>query len=246
MNILVIGAGGREHSILLKLKESNQCDKLYAMPGNAGTSEIATNVTGFDVNNDHSEIIKFVKEKNIELTVVGPEEPLIYGIVDSFEKAGLNIFGPSKRAAILEASKTYSKDFMKKFNIPTADFENFSDFDKAFNYIKEQNQFPTVVKASGIAAGKGSVICFSLEEAENTLKEIMVDKIFGDSGDEVVIEEFLIGEEASIFAVSDGDKFKILVSAQDHKQIYDGDKGPNTGGMGTYAPAPVLTNTLME
>ncbi len=245
MNILVIGAGGREHSILLKLKESSSCEKLYAMPGNAGTSEVATNVSGIDVNN-HNEVIDFVKENNISLTIVGPEEPLIYGIVDSFEKEGLNIFGPSERAAILEASKTYSKDFMRKYNIPTADYKNFTTFDEAFGYVKGKNQFPTVVKASGIAAGKGSVICFSLEEAEKTLKEIMVDKIFGDSGNEVVIEEFLIGEEASIFAVSDGNKFKILVSAQDHKQIYDGDKGPNTGGMGTYAPAPVVTNELME
>ena len=159
MKILVIGAGGREHSILLKLRESSSCEKLYAMPGNAGTAEIATNISGIDVN-DHNKIIQFVKENNIDLTIVGPEEPLIYGIVDSFEKEGLNIFGPSKRAAILEASKTYSKDFMKKYDIPTAEFENFTDFNKAFNYVKEKNQFPTVVKASGIAAGKGSVICF--------------------------------------------------------------------------------------
>ena len=245
MNILVIGAGGREHSILLKLKESNSCEKLYALPGNAGTSQVATNISNIDVNN-HSDIIEFVKQNNIGLTVVGPEEPLIYGIVDSFEKEGLNIFGPNERAAILEASKTYSKDFMKKYNIPTADFENFSNYNEAIAYIKEKNQFPIVVKASGIAAGKGSVICFDFPETEKTLKEIMVDKIFGDSGNEVVIEEFLIGEEASIFAISDGNNFRILTSAQDHKQIFDGDKGPNTGGMGTYAPAPVITDDLMN
>ena len=243
MKILVVGSGGREHSILRKLKESSSVKKLYCLPGNAGTSKIAENVIIQDINID--KLISFVKTNGIDLTVIGPEQPLIDGYADRFIEEGLNVFGPEQKAAMIEGSKAFSKDIMRKYNIPTAEYENFTDYDKAKEYLSEQ-KIPIVIKVSGLAAGKGAVVCFTREEAKSILKSMMVDKEFGDAGNEVVIEEFLTGEEASIFAVSDGNYYKILPSAQDHKAIFDGDKGPNTGGMGSYSPAPIVTDALLK
>ena len=243
MKILVVGSGGREHSILRKLKESSSVKKLYCLPGNAGTSKIAENVIIQDINID--KLISFVKTNGIDLTVIGPEQPLIDGYADRFIEEGLNVFGPEQKAAMIEGSKAFSKDIMRKYNIPTAEYENFTDYDKAKEYLSEQ-KIPIVIKVSGLAAGKGAVVCFTREEAKSILKSMMVDKEFGDAGNEVVIEEFLTGEEASIFAVSDGNYYKILPSAQDHKAIFDGDKGPNTGGMGSYSPASIVTDALLK
>jgi len=243
MNILVIGSGGREHSILLKLKESSRVENLFCLPGNAGTREISTNV---DMKvNEFEGISQFAKDNSIDLVVVGPEDPLTDGITDHLENNNLTVFGPSKNAAQIEGSKVFSKELMKKYKIPTAAFETFSEFEEAVTYLKKVN-IPIVIKASGNAAGKGSVICETMDDAKKVLNEIMVKKIFGDAGNEVVIEEFMRGEEASVFAICDGKHYKIMVTAQDHKAVYDGDKGPNTGGMGTYAPAPVMNNEMLE
>ena len=243
MNILVVGSGGREHSILRKLRESKSVEKLYCLPGNAGTGEIAENV---DLpQSDIDSLINFVKDEHIDLTIIGPEQPLIDGYADRFIQEGLNVFGPESKAALIEGSKAFSKDLMQKYNIPTAKYENFTDHEAAKDYLSKQS-IPIVIKASGLAAGKGAVVCLSEEEALSTLKSMMVDKEFGEAGEEVVIEEFLTGEEASIFAVSDGHYYKILPSAQDHKAIFDGDKGPNTGGMGSYSPAPIVDDKLLK
>ncbi len=243
MNILVVGSGGREHSILRKLRESKSVEKLYCLPGNAGTGEIAENV---DLpQSDIDSLINFVKDEHIDLTIIGPEQPLIDGYADCFIQEGLNVFGPESKAALIEGSKAFSKDLMQKYNIPTAKYENFTDHEAAKDYLSKQS-IPIVIKASGLAAGKGAVVCLSEEEALSTLKSMMVDKEFGEAGEEVVIEEFLTGEEASIFAVSDGHYYKILPSAQDHKAIFDGDKGPNTGGMGSYSPAPIVDDKLLK
>lgn len=243
MKILVVGSGGREHSILSKLNESKTVEKLYCLPGNAGTGEIAENI---DIHNlDIDKLIEFVKAENIDLTVIGPEQPLIDGYADRFIKEGLNVFGPESRAALIEGSKAFSKDLMKKYNIPTAEYQNFTDYELAKDYLSHQS-IPIVIKVSGLAAGKGAVVCFTEEEAHSTLASMMVDKEFGDAGNEVVIEEFLTGEEASIFAVSDGNYYKVLPSAQDHKAIFDGDKGPNTGGMGSYSPAPIIDDEILK
>ncbi|NOR44012.1 MAG: phosphoribosylamine--glycine ligase [Candidatus Delongbacteria bacterium] len=243
MKVLVVGSGGREHSILSKLNESKTVKKLYCLPGNAGTGEIAENIVIHDMNID--KLIDFVKSNGIDLTVIGPEQPLIDGYADRFIEEGLNVFGPESKAAMIEGSKAFSKDLMKKYNIPTARYQNFTDYDKAKDYLSKQS-IPIVIKVSGLAAGKGAVVCFTEEEAHLTLKGMMVDKEFGDAGNEVVIEEFLTGEEASIFAVSDGNYYKVLPSAQDHKAIFDGDKGPNTGGMGSYSPAPIINDSLLK
>lgn len=243
MNILVLGSGGREHAIIKKISESPLAEKIFCIPGNAGTSEFAENVS-LDIKN-HETVIEFVKRNNIELTVVGPEDPLTSGIVNSFERAGLLIFGPTKEAADIEASKAFSKDLMKKYIIPTADYMTFTDHNAASDHLRSKKH-PVVVKASGLAAGKGAVVCRTIEESLEALGQMMLEKTFGSAGDEVVIEEFMTGEEASVFAVSDGEHYKILAPAQDHKAAYDGDKGPNTGGMGSYAPAPVITPDLMQ
>ncbi|MDA3886788.1 MAG: phosphoribosylamine--glycine ligase [Candidatus Delongbacteria bacterium] len=243
MKILVVGSGGREHSILSKLNESETVEKLYCLPGNAGTEEIAENI-GID-NLQIDKLIEFVKAENIDLTVIGPEQPLIDGYADRFIKEGLNIFGPESRAALIEGSKAFSKDIMHKYYIPTAKYKNFTDYEAAKDYLSQQI-IPIVIKASGLAAGKGAVVCFSEEEANSTLASMMVDKEFGEAGNEVVIEEFLTGEEASIFAVSDGNYYKVLPSAQDHKAIFDGDRGPNTGGMGSYSPAPIINDEILK
>lgn len=243
MNILVLGSGGREHAIIKKLSESPSAGKIFCIPGNAGTSELSENVS-LDIK-DHKNVIDFVRRNEIGLTIVGPEDPLTSGIVNSFEQEGLMIFGPTKEGAEIEASKAFSKDLMRNYDIPTADYRIFKDHKEASDFLRSKKH-PVVVKASGLAAGKGAVVCASLKESLEALDQMMVDKAFGRAGDEVVIEEFMTGEEASVFAISDGEHYRILAPAQDHKAAFDGDKGPNTGGMGSYAPAPVITHDIMK
>ncbi|PID26529.1 MAG: phosphoribosylamine--glycine ligase [Candidatus Cloacimonadota bacterium] len=241
MNVLIIGSGGREHSIGNKLKSEGH--KIYCAPGNGGIEAIAENV---NLNiSDFKSIVNYVKSNGIDLVVVGPEDPLINGITDYLQLNGIATFGPTKKAAMIEGSKAFSKDLMKKYNIPTANYQNFTNYDEALSYV-ENHSIPVVIKASGNAAGKGAVICNSLDEAKSTLKDMMINKVFGDAGKEVVVEEFMIGEEASIFAICSEENYVILPPAQDHKAIYDGDKGPNTGGMGSYAPAPVVSPELLK
>ncbi len=236
MKVLVVGGGGREHALCWKINKSPLVEKVYCAPGNAGIKDIAECI---DISaTDFEGLISFTKENDVELTVVGPEIPLSFGIVDEFEKEGLKIFGPSKAAAQIEGSKVFSKNLMKKYNIPTAKYETFTDLDKALEFTKELDT-PFVVKADGLAAGKGVIICNSIIEGEKALNSIMNEKAFGEAGDHVVIEQFLIGEEASFFAFTDGVNVLPLESSQDHKAIYDGDTGPNTGGMGAYSPAPI-------
>jgi phosphoribosylamine--glycine ligase len=243
MKILVIGSGGREHALCWKIKQSPKAAKLYCAPGNGGISALAecVNIKADDI----AGLLKFAKENQVDLTVVGPEVPLVLGIVDLFEGEGLRIFGPSKAAARLEGSKVYAKSFMKRWEIPTANYAAFTDLKPALAGLKDFI-LPVVVKADGLAAGKGVIICQTLEEAEAALKTIMAERVFKDAGKKVVIEEFLVGEEASILAVADGKDFLILESSQDHKRIFDNDEGPNTGGMGAYSPAPVVTPARME
>lgn len=241
MKILVVGSGGREHALAWKIKQSPKVSELYIAPGNPGTASCGTNV---DIKaEDIDGLLAFALRENIDLTVVGPEVPLTLGIVDEFEAVGLKAFGPNKKAAILEGSKAFSKDLMKKYNIPTADYGNFTDIDEAKRFI-DNGKFPVVVKASGLAAGKGVIIAEDKEEAFSAVDSIMKDNTFGEAGSEVVIEEFLSGEEASFIAVTDGKTILPMASSQDHKAVFDGDKGPNTGGMGAYSPAPVLTEEL--
>ena len=243
MKILVIGSGGREHALCWKIAKSKLCDKLYCAPGNGGISETAeiVNIKTDDITG----LLNFAKERKIDLTVVGPEIPLVAGIVDKFESEGLKIFGPSKKCALIEGSKVFSKELMKKRNIPTADFKVFDNADEALKYLAGK-QAPLVVKADGLCAGKGVVVCKTIMAAQDAVKEIMVKKIFGHAADRVIIEECLIGEEASIIVVSDGKNIVPLASSQDHKRVFDGDKGPNTGGMGAYSPAPVVTGALFK
>ncbi|HXK49310.1 MAG TPA: phosphoribosylamine--glycine ligase [Clostridiales bacterium] len=243
MNILVIGSGGREHAIIKKLRESSKSGRIFCIPGNAGTAVDAENVN-IDTK-DHDGLIKFAKDKSIDLTVVGPENPLTDGIVDSFRKSGLTVFGPTKAAAELEASKAFSKELMRKYHIPTADYRIFKNAEEAVEHLRS-SKHPIVVKASGLAVGKGAKVCMTLEESLEAVSSIMSDRCFGSAGDEVVIEEFMAGEEASVFAVTDGKYYRIFAPAQDHKAVFDGDRGPNTGGMGSYAPAPVITPVLMK
>lgn len=243
MNILVIGSGGREHALCWKIRQSPLVGNLYCTPGNAGIENEAkcVDISATDVDS----LVEFVKKNDIGLTVVGPEQPLSEGIVDIFEKNGLKIFGPSKAAAELEGSKVFSKNLMKKYNIPTAQYETFKDMQSALEWIK-QIDTPFVVKADGLAAGKGVVICNSVQEGERAIRSIMEDKVFGAAGSEIVIEEFLKGEEASFFVFTDGRNFVSLQSSQDHKAVYDGDKGPNTGGMGAYCPAPIISDEIRQ
>lgn len=241
MNILVVGGGGREHTIIYKLKQSKNVDKIYCAPGNAGIQELAECI---DISaTDIKSLLNFAKSNNIDLTVVGMDDPLVMGIVDEFEKEGLKIFGPRKNAAIIEGSKSFSKELMKKYNIPTANYEVFDNYNKAYEYVKKQNM-PIVIKADGLALGKGVLICNKVEEAENALKSIMIDRKFGDSGNKVVIEEFLTGPEVSILSFCDGKTIIPMVSVQDHKRALDGDKGLNTGGMGTFSPSRVYTDEI--
>ncbi|RNB81021.1 phosphoribosylamine--glycine ligase [Brevibacillus fluminis] len=242
MKVLVIGGGGREHAILWKLAQSTRVTKLYCAPGNGGTEEVAQNVP--IGAHDFAALSQFVKDEGISLTVVGPEDPLLAGIVDFFSERGLPIFGPSSQAAQIEGSKTFAKDLMKRHQIPTAAYESFTDYEAALAYLRAQGA-PIVIKADGLAAGKGVVVAESLEEAEQALAQIMQDGVFGNAGARVVIEECLRGEELTLLSFVDGETVKPMITSQDHKPAYDGDKGPNTGGMGTYAPVPQMSNELV-
>jgi phosphoribosylamine--glycine ligase len=243
VKILVIGSGGREHTLVWKIGQSPLVSKIYCAPGNAGTSESAENIS--IESTDIKGLTEFAVKNSIDLTVVGPELPLTLGIVDEFEKKGLKIFGPSKLAAEIEGSKVFAKYMMKKYKIPTARYESFDSPDKAKDYISKIG-VPLVIKADGLAAGKGVIICNAIDEAMKAIDLIMTEKAFGNAGDKVIIEEYLKGEEASFMVLSDGEDIIPLASAQDHKQVYDGDKGPNTGGMGAYSPAPVITEKISE
>lgn len=240
MNILVIGSGGREHALYWKLSESPQTEQIYAIPGNPGMG--ASAAIALD---DHAAILRFVKEHEIGLVVVGPEVPLMNGLVDKLEAAGICAFGPHANAAEIEGSKSFAKDLMKKYGIPTARYEVFTAAEPARAYIRQEGA-PIVVKADGLAAGKGVIVAMTEQEALDAVDAIMEDHSFGDAGARVVIEEFMEGEEASLLAFTDGTTIRPMISAQDHKRAYDGDRGPNTGGMGTYAPAPVMTPEMTE
>ena len=240
MNILVIGSGGREHALYWKLSESPQTEQIYAIPGNPGMG--ASAAIALD---DHAAILRFVKEHEIGLVVVGPEVPLMNGLVDKLEAAGICAFGPRANAAEIEGSKSFAKDLMKKYGIPTARYEVFTAAEPARAYIRQEGA-PIVVKADGLAAGKGVIVAMTEQEALDAVDAIMEDHSFGDAGARVVIEEFMEGEEASLLAFTDGTTIRPMISAQDHKRAYDGDRGPNTGGMGTYAPAPVMTPEMTE
>lgn len=240
MNILVIGSGGREHALFWKLSESPQTERIYAIPGNPGMGEM----TDIAVT-DNAAILQFAKEKDIGLVVVGPEVPLMNGLVDDLEAASIPAFGPRANAAEIEGSKSFAKDLMKKYGIPTARYEVFAEAEAARAYIRSEGT-PIVVKADGLAAGKGVVVAMTEQEALDAVDAIMENNSFGDAGERVVIEEFMEGEEASLLAFTDGTLIRPMISAQDHKRAFDGDKGPNTGGMGTYAPAPVMTPELTE
>lgn len=243
MKVLVVGSGGREHAICWKLLQSPKVDKIYCAPGNAGIGEIAELVPIGAMEFD--KLAEFAKANDIGLTVVGMDDPLVGGIVDKFEEEGLRVFGPRANAAIIEGSKAFSKELMKKYNIPTAAYETFDNYEAALEYVKK-GDFPVVLKADGLALGKGVLICNNLEEAEAGLNTIMVDKKFGDSGNKVVIEEFLTGQEMSVLSFCDGKTIVPMVSAQDHKRALDGDKGLNTGGMGTFSPSRYYTPELAE
>jgi len=245
MKILIIGSGGREHALAWKIRQSPLVREIFCLPGNAGTDEIAKNIPM--KMNDHAGILAFAREQNIDLTVVGPEQPLTEGIVDLFTSQGMKIFGPTKAAAEIEGSKVFAKHFMKKYNIPTAEFRTFNVAERydAERYINEV-PVPIVLKADGLAAGKGVTVCESKEQALEVLSMMMDEKHFGDAGNNVVIEELLVGEEASVFAITDGREFITLSPAQDHKRILDDDLGKNTGGMGAYAPALIITEEMMD
>lgn len=243
MRILVIGSGGREHALCWKIRQSPLVKELFCAPGNAGINKDAKCV---DISaTEIDKLLQFVKRNNIDLTVVGPEMPLTLGLVDVFEKEGLKVFGPSKAAAELEGSKIFSKNFMKRHMIPTAEYRTFADCDEARRFIRTVKS-PFVVKADGLASGKGVVLCNSIAEGEKALNSIMLDRVFGEAGDNIIIEEFLRGQEASIFVITDGEKYLVLEPSQDHKAVYNDDKGPNTGGMGAYCPAPIVTKTLLK
>jgi phosphoribosylamine--glycine ligase len=239
----VVGGGGREHALVWKIAQSPKVTKIYCAPGNAGISEQATIVP--IKANDLNGLLQFSLKEKIDLTVVGPEDPLTQGIVDLFELKSLFIFGANKKAAEIEGSKAFAKEMMKKYNIPTASYEVFHNRDEAVKYIREQGA-PIVVKADGLAAGKGVIVCKTVEEAIQSVDRIMVEKIFGEAGNRVVIEEYLVGEEASYIAFTDGKAILPMASSQDHKPVFDGDQGPNTGGMGAYSPAPVVKDEVHE
>ena len=237
--VLIIGSGGREYSIGYFMKDEAE---IFYAPGNGATEEFATNI---DIK-DFEELANWAKENSIDLTIVGPEDPLVKGIVDVFKKHGLVIFGPSAKAARLEGSKVYMKNFLKKYNIPTAKYIETSDKQKAYEFIDKMQKLPIVVKADGLCAGKGVIIAESREGAKKTVEDMLSGKAFGDAGKKVIVEEFLDGYELSMFAICDGKDFVLLPAAQDHKRLLDGDKGPNTGGMGAYAPTPLVNEELYE
>ena len=238
MKVLIVGGGGREHAIAWKVVKSPKVEKLYCAPGNAGIAEVAECVNIGVMEFD--KLTAFARENQIDLTIIGPDDPLAAGAVDAFEAAGLRVFGPRKTAAILEASKAFSKDLMKKYGIPTAAYETFTSPEAALAYL-ETAKMPIVLKADGLALGKGVLICKDLEEAQEGVKTLMLDKQFGSAGDEIVIEEFMTGREVSVLSFVDGKTIKIMTSAQDHKRAKDGDQGLNTGGMGTFSPSPFYT-----
>ena len=243
MKILVVGGGGREHTLVWKIAQSAEVDRVYAAPGNPGMAQEAECV---DIQaEDVDRLVRFALREEIDLTVVGPEMPLALGIVDRFEEHGLRVFGPSKSAAEIESSKGFAKDLMAKVGIPTARYERFTSSEEALRYVREQGA-PIVVKADGLATGKGSLVCRTESESAQAVRTIMEEGVFGEAGREVVVEEFMEGEEASILALTDGEVILPLVASQDHKPIFDGDRGPNTGGMGAYAPAPVVTEAVSE
>ena len=243
MKILVVGGGGREHAIIWKIKQSPLVDKIYCAPGNAGISELAECVPIGVM--EFNKLIDFVKENNIDYTIIGMDDPLAGGIVDAFEREQLKVFGPKQNAAILESSKAFSKNLMKKYNIPTANYETFNSYEAAKEYLEKQSM-PIVLKADGLALGKGVLICRTIEEAHQGLKEMMQDHKFGSAGNTVVIEEFLEGPEVSILSFCDGKTIVPMVSAQDHKRAYDNDEGLNTGGMGTFSPSKFYTEQMAE
>ena len=243
MKILIIGSGGREHTIAWKLSQSQLVKKIFIAPGNAGTALVGKNV---DIGvNEFEKLAEFAKKEKIGLTIVGPEDPLVKGIVNFFEGKNLNIFGPTKKAAIMEGSKTFTRDLLKKYNIPSAEYAAFENADEAKAYLKEKGA-PIVVKADGLAAGKGVVVAETIEEAEKAINEMILDKRFGESGAKILLEEKLIGEEASYLIFSDGKNILPMVSSQDHKRIFDKDLGLNTGGMGAYSPAPIVTKEMEQ
>ncbi|SFB09272.1 phosphoribosylamine--glycine ligase [Selenomonas ruminantium] len=244
MNILVIGSGGREHTLAWKLAQSPKADKIYALPGNPGMADVAMCVEGIAIT-DNVSIVDFAQKHAIGLVVVGPEVPLTNGLVDAVTAAGIKAFGPTQAAAQIEGSKSFSKDLMKKYGIPTAKYEVFTEADAAREYIRKEGA-PIVIKADGLAAGKGVIVAMTEDEALQAVADIMEDKEFGNAGSRVVIEEFMEGEEASLLCFTDGKTICPMISSQDHKRAYDGDKGPNTGGMGTYAPAPVMTDKMVQ
>ncbi len=243
MNVLIVGSGGREHAIAYCVAKSDKADKIYCTPGNAGIAEYAECAPIGAM--EFEKIVAFAKEKSVDLVIVGMDDPLVGGLVDELEAAGIRTFGPRKNAAILEGSKAFSKDLMKKYNIPTAAYENFTDAGKALSYL-ETAKFPIVLKADGLALGKGVLICNTLEEAKEGVKTIMLDKKFGSAGNEMVIEEFMTGREVSVLSFVDGNTIKTMTSAQDHKRAGDGDTGLNTGGMGTFSPSPFYTKEVED
>ncbi len=243
MKVLIVGSGGREHAIAYACSKSSRVDKIYCAPGNAGIGQIAECVPIGAMEFDS--LVAFAKDNAIDLTVIGMDDPLVGGVVDAFEAEGLKVFGPRKNAAILEGSKAFSKDLMKKYNIPTAAYETFTSPEEALRYL-ETADFPIVLKADGLALGKGVLICNTKEEAQEGVKTLMLDKQFGSAGDKIVIEEFMVGREVSVLSFVDGNTIKIMSSAQDHKRAKDGDEGLNTGGMGTFSPSPFYTSEVDE
>lgn len=244
MNVLVLGSGGREHALVCKIAQSDEVEQVFCIPGNAGICQIAQ---CRQIPLSHfSEIERFIRENKIDLTVVGPEQPLVEGMVDYLQSAGHAVFGPNKAAAQMEGSKIFAKELMKKYHIPTAEFGVFDNYQAALDYLSAQPEGEIVIKADGLAAGKGSVVCFNLNEARKAVEQMMVHRQFADAGTKVVIEEFMRGQEASLFVLTDGKDYRVLPPAQDFKRALDGDRGKNTGGMGSYAPTPVLTTSMLN
>ena len=243
MKVLIIGQGGREHALAWKVKKSPRVKRIYCASGNGGTARVAANVP--IRSDDTKALMRFAEDEKIDLTIVGPEAPLALGVVDSFREKGLRVFGPTKAASALESSKIFTKLLARDMRIPTADFEIFDKPDKAKDYVRSQ-KYPVVIKADGLAQGKGVIVAKDKNEAESAIDRIMVEKAFGHAGDRIIVEECLRGEEASIIVISDGENVVPLASSQDHKRLHDGDKGPNTGGMGAYSPAPVVTDKIFS
>ncbi|HIE4392878.1 TPA: phosphoribosylamine--glycine ligase [Serratia liquefaciens] len=245
MNILIIGNGGREHALAWKAAQSPLADKVYVAPGNAGTA-LEPGLTNIEISaTDIPALLAFAQSNDIGLTIVGPEAPLVIGVVDAFQAAGLKIFGPSQAAAQLEGSKAFTKDFLARHNIPSAEYQNFTEVEPALAYVRSKGA-PIVIKADGLAAGKGVIVAMTLQEAEDAVQDMLAGNAFGDAGHRIVVEEFLDGEEASFIVMVDGENVVPMATSQDHKRVGDGDTGPNTGGMGAYSPAPVVTDEIHQ